>query len=179
MAAIEAAMFPPTCTQPATCALHVVLLDNMDVAFQTLTDSLTAITLTSTLLNAIDTIRMQTNRKPFVVATCTDMTIVPESLFRLARFGEPLKISYPSVESRTTVASQALATLSAPVFHQLMTLVEVSSLNTSNANSNTSATASTSASNVSRSEGVRKSLSSQLCSILSIEIARRTQVSKF
>lgn len=164
--AIESAMFPKT-----TTALHIVLLDNMDVVFQKLSDSLTAITLTSTLLNAIDTFRMHTKQKGFIVATCTDMTHVPEGLLRLARFGEPKNISYPSADSRTAVALRLLLSLSSSLLEQLLKLVEVSSLSTLHTHTN--------------SVGERKEMittdnsrKSELCSILATEISRRTQVLK-
>ena len=150
-------MFPTETETSAASSLHIVLLDNIDVAFERLSDSMTTFALTSALLNAIDSLRMQTDRKGFIVATCTDLSNVPESLFRLARFGEPTKIYYPSMQSRTAVASKALFALSPSVLNQLLSLIETSSLK--------------------NSLNEEEPNSSELCAILATEISRRTQVS--
>ena len=162
--AIESAMFPKGITNSA---LHIVMLDNMDVAFQKLAESLTAISLSSTFLNAIDTFRLQTARKGFVIATCTDLSLVPESFFRLARFGLPEAISFPSMPSRFAVASQVLKTLSDSVLDQLLICVEESSLNEHRAGAEVGGKEMIISNNDKRAE---------FCDILSTEIARRTQV---
>jgi hypothetical protein len=168
--AIQRAMLPPPASTTASTelfpALHIVLLDNIDVAFQKTSDSLTATILTSCLLNAIDTLRVQTAPRGLIVASCTDTTNIPESLFRLARFGHPVTICFPSQESRTILTSQVLHSLPLPVLNRLLDFVAESTLYSPSLSVN----------NLASSDPGTISNSGVLCEILATEVARRTQV---
>ena len=82
----------------------LVLLDNIDSIFHS-SESSTGLSLTPTLLQAVDGLRLQTKYKGFIVASCEDASLVPDSLFRLARLGKPCDISYPSMAFRSSISS--------------------------------------------------------------------------
>jgi hypothetical protein len=151
---------------PTQSVLNIILLDNMDELFQELSDPLTAVSLASTLLEALDVMRKNTTYKGFMVATCTDMSRLADRLFRLARFGDPLRVMFPSMCARTGVVRQALRALSKPVLEQLLSLVERSVLNTIRLDKENN------------TPSLIKNKRDDLCEILATEIARRTQVNK-